>query len=187
MGKSRKHKGGNIVHVDCAKTPLLCPTKTQDGASLMAIAKAGGTMQKTQAAGMTAANKILARGGGRKKKGGSRVICPQPAAGSGGSISAGGSSAGQNMCAGVGTSQQQSANSVHDDTALNLSTAPPCNPFSGQCGGLRNIYMPKRFRRRSRRRRKTRRKPKRKTRRNTKRKTRRNTKRKTKRKRKRRS
>ena len=137
MGKSRKHKGGNIVHFDCAKTPQLCPTQTQHGASLMTITNAGVTLQKKQADGMTAANKTLARGGGRKKKGGSRVICPQPAAGSGGSISAGGSSAGANMCHGVGTSKQQIANAIHDDTAKDLSTAPPCNPFTGQCGGKR--------------------------------------------------
>ena len=159
MGKSRKHKGGNPTSVDCTKHP--CPTSTADGGSLAAITKKGIYNQKAQAETMTAANKALKGGGKRKKGGAAQVICPQPAAGSGGSITAGGSSAGANMCEGLGTSQQQGADAVGDSTD-GLSTAPPCDTFSGQCGGFRNIYMPKRFRR-PRRRRKSRRKSKRKS------------------------
>ena len=162
MGKSRRKKGGNPTSIDCAKNPQLCPTQTAHGGSLTAIATAGATQQKTQAEIMTAANKSLASGGGKRKKGGAaKVICPQPAAGSGGSISAGGSSAGENMCSGVGTSQQQGADAVHDSEAKNLSTAPPCNPFNGQCGGKRRRRRKRKtrrkFRRRTGRKRKTRR------------------------------
>ena len=165
--KSRKHKGGNPTSVDCATSPELCPTSTGAGGSLMSMAGAGVKQQKTNAENQTNASKHLASGGGKKKKGGAaKVICPQPAAGSGGSISAGGSSAGKNMCDGVGTHQQQSADAVHDGAAKNLSTAPPCDPFSGQCGG-------KRRRRRKRRRTRKRIKSKRKFKRKFKRKTRR--------------
>jgi len=163
-GKSRKHKGGNPTSVDCAKSPQLCPTQTEHGSSLMGISAAGVKQQKTNAENQSAASKHLASGGGKKKKGGAaKVICPQPAAGSGGSISAGGSSAGANMCHGVGTSQQQGADAVHDNAAKNLSTAPPCDPFSGKCGGG------KRRRRRKRKTRKRRKKYKRKSKRKTKR------------------
>ena len=149
MGKSRKYKGGNPTAVDCAKSPQLCPTQTEHGGSLMAITAAGTKQQKTQAATMTAANASLASGGGKKKKGGTaKVICPQPAAGSGGTITAGGSSSGANMCNGLGTSQQQGADAVHDSAAKDLSTAPPCDPFSGKCGGGK-----RRRRRKTRRRR----------------------------------
>ena len=161
--KSRKHKGGNPKPIDCATSPELCLTQTEHGSSLTGMAKAGVKQQKTNAENQTAASKHLASGGGKKKKGGAaKVICPQPAAGSGGSISAGGSSAGKNMCDGVGTHQQQSADAVHDGAAKNLPTAPPCDPFSGQCGGKRRR---RRKRRRTRKRRKSKRKTKRKTRR----------------------
>ena len=127
--KSRKHKGGNPkpVAVDCNKG--LCPTLTGAGGSLMGMANAGVKQQKTDADRQAAASKHLASGGGKKKKGGAaRIICPQPAAGSGGSISAGGSPyAG---CSGQSTSQQQGANAVHDGEAKNLSTEPPKSPFS---------------------------------------------------------
>ena len=156
MGKSRKHKGGNPTHVDCTKHPGLCPTSTGDGGSLTAITKKGIDNQKARAETMTKANKALVGGGKRKKGGAAQVICPQPAAGSGGSISAGGSSAGKNMCEGMAKSQQQSADAVHDGAAKNLSTAPPCDPFSGQCGGKR-----RRRRKTRRRRRKSKRKSKR--------------------------
>ena len=153
--KSRKHKGGNPqpVLVDCAKVP--CPQTTADN-SLTAITVTGIKNQRATAAKMTNAQ-ALAKGGGKKKKGGTaKVICPQPAAGSGGSISAGGSSAGKNMCEGMAKSQQQRADAVGDGAAKNLSTAPPCDPFSGQCGGKR-----RRRRKTRRRRRKSKRKSKR--------------------------
>jgi len=155
--KSRKHKGGNPTSVDCATSPELCPTSTGAGGSWMSMAGAGVKQQKTNAENQTNASKHLASGGGKKKKGGAaKVICPQPAAGSGGSISAGGSSAGKNMCEGMAKSQQQRADAVGDGAAKNLSTAPPCDPFSGQCGGKR-----RRRRKTRRRRRKSKRKSKR--------------------------
>jgi hypothetical protein len=154
--KSRKYKGGNLTSVDCAKNPQLCPTQTEHGGSLMKMAAASTKQQAATAASQSIASKHLASGGGKKKKGGTaKVICPQPAAGSGGSIPAGGSSAGANMCHGVGTSQQQSANAIHDSTAKDLSTAPPCNPFTGQCGGKKRRRKTRRRRGRKSRRRKS--------------------------------
>ena len=171
MGKSRKHKGGNPTSVDCTKQ--LCPTLAADGGSLAAITKKGIYNQKAQADNMTKANKALVGGGKRKKGGAAQVICPQPAAGSGGSITAGGSSAGANMCEGLGTSQQQGADAVGDSTD-GLSTAPPCDTFSGQCGGKRRRRRKTRRRRRkskkkSKRRRKTKKRRGRKSRRHRKR------------------
>ena len=163
MGKSRKHKGGNPTSVDCTKHPGLCPTSTAYGGSLAAITKKGIYNQKAQADNMTKANDALVGGGKRKKGGADKVVCPQPAAGSGGSIPAGGSSAGANMCDGLGTSQQQSANAVGDSTK-GLSTSPPKNPFVGGKSRRRKTR---------RRRRKSRRKPRRKSRRKSKRKSKR--------------
>ena len=173
MGKSRKHKGGNPTSVDCTKHPGLCPTSTGAGGSLTAITKKGIDNQKAQAETMTKANAALVGGGKRKKGGAAQVICPQPAAGSGGSITAGGSSAGANMCEGLGTSQQQGADAVGDSTD-GLSTAPPCDTFSGQCGGKRRRRRKTRRRRRkskkkSKRRRKTKKRRGRKSRRHRKR------------------
>ena len=166
MGKSRKHKGGNPTPVDCAKNPQLCLTSTGAGGSLTGMANAGVKQQKTDADRQTAASKHLASGGGKKKKGGAaRIICPQPAAGSGGSISAGGSPyAG---CSGQSTSQQQGANAVHDGEAKNLSTEPPKSPFSPLSGGKSRRGKSRRGKSRrgkTRRRRKSRGKSKRKTR-----------------------
>jgi len=165
--KSRKHKGGNPkpVAVDCNKG--LCPTLTGAGGSLMGMANAGVKQQKTDADRQAAASKHLASGGGKKKKGGAaRIICPQPAAGSGGSISAGGSPyAG---CSGQSTSQQQGANAVHDGEAKNLSTASPKSPFASLSGGKSRRGKSRRGKSRRgktrRRRRKSRGKKKRKTR-----------------------
>jgi hypothetical protein len=155
MGKSRKYKGGNLTSVDCAKNPQLCPTQTEHGGSLMKMAAASTKQQAATAASQSHRNNTYS-GGGKKKKGGTaKVICPQPAAGSGGSIPAGGSSAGANMCHGVGTSQQQIANAIHDSTAKDLSTAPPCNPFTGQCGGKKRRRKTRRRRGRKSRRRKS--------------------------------
>jgi hypothetical protein len=147
MRKSRKHKGGNPTTVDCTKVP--CPTQSGDGGSLMQITASGIAKQKTDASKMTAAN-ALARGGGKRKKGGAaKVICPQPAAGSGGSISAGGASAGTNMCSGVKHTMQTQSNAQYDTAAKSLSTAPPKDPFKGQSGG-----KPRRFRSKRRRKKK---------------------------------
>ena len=172
--KSRKHKGGNPQPTTAPAK--MSPTQTACGGSLAAVTLCGAKQQKTQAEGMTEANKNLASGGGKRKKGGAaKIICPQPAAGSGGSIGAGGSSAGKNMCNGVKHTLQTQSNATYDDAAKNLSTAPPQDPFKGQSGGGRNIYIPERFRRSRRRsrRRRRRRKSKRKTKRKTKRKKRR--------------
>lgn len=156
MGKSRKYKGGNPTSVDCTK--VACPEVAGNAGSLSQVAATGVKNQKAEATKMTAANSALSKGGGKRKKGGAaKVICPQPAAGSGGSISAGGSSAGKNMCSGVKHTMQTQSNATYDNAAKGLSTAPPKDPFTGQSGGGRNIYIPGRFRRRSRRRRSRRR------------------------------
>ena len=163
MGKSRKHKGGKILGPDCAKNPDVCPRQTEHGSSLMSITSAGINQTNDQNANQSASIAALSGGGKRKKGGADKVVCPQPAAGSGGSIPAGGSSAGANMCDGLGTSQQQSANAVGDSTK-GLSTSPPKNPF---VGGKSRRRKTRRRRRKSRR--KPRRKSKRKSRRKSKR------------------
>jgi len=171
--KSRKHKGGNPQPTTAPDKML--PTKTACGGSLAAVTLCGAKQQKTQAEGMTEANKNLASGGGKRKKGGAaKIICPQPSAGSGGSIGTGGSSLGKIMCNGVKHTMQTQSNATYDGAALKLSTAPIVNPFTGQSGGGRNIYIPERFRRsRRRRRRKSKRKIQRKSKRKTKRKSKR--------------
>ena len=166
--KSRKHKGGNPqpTPVDCEK--VACPQTTADN-SLAAITKTGLEKNRTDAETMTKASKSLASGGGKRKKGGAaKVICPQPAAGSGGSIGAGGSSAGKNMCNGVKHTMQTQSNATYDDAAKDLSTAPPCNPFSGKCGGGKRRRRRKTRRRCRKYKKKSKRKSKRKTRRKTK-------------------
>ena len=174
MTKSRKKRGGdtskNIPVSTCDKDGATCPKITPSGASLMAISAHGVNQTKQQNAHQTAKIAALGQGGGsrkrRKKRGGGDVICPQPAAGSGGSISAGASSAGANMCSGTKHTMQQHASSTYDKQAKSLDINPPCDPFSGSCpssgGGKRKR---RRRKRRKTRRRKRKRKRRRKTRR----------------------
>tara|TARA_Y100000817_G_C16724298_1_gene485033 strand:+ start:80 stop:550 length:471 start_codon:yes stop_codon:yes gene_type:complete len=146
-----------------------CPKVTAASGSLMQMTKAGIKLTNQNAKNQSSMNSAMARGGGKRRKtgGGGGVICPQPAAGSGGSISAGASSAGKNMCTGTKHSLQQHASSTYDSQAKDLNINPPCDPFSGSCpssgGGKRKRRRRKRRRTRKktrRRRRKTRRKRK---------------------------
>ena len=171
MTKSRKKKGGQEVPKSACEMPGMedsCPKITENGSSLMTATKAGiaATNQNNK---MQTASMALARGGGKRKKrrGGGEIICPQPAAGSGGAISAGASSSGKNMCTGTKHTLQKHASSTYDTQAKSLDINPPCDPFSGSCpssgGGKRKRRRRKRRRTRKktrRRRRKTRRKRK---------------------------
>ena len=180
MGKSRKYKGGKkdeVVSAPCGPGHQPCQQITAEGSSVLNMTQAGVKANKDAAQEQTKASKHLASGGGKKRRGGAaKVVCPQPAAGSGGSIPAGGSSAGANMCQGTNRSMQQNADAVGDSAANDLSTAPPCNPFSGSCpssgGGRkrrrrrktkkRRKKSKKRTRRKRRRRKRTRKKTRRK-------------------------
>jgi len=174
MPKSRKKRGGDtskdIPKSGCGKDGMTCPQITAAAGSLNQMVTHGVKQRNAINAHQTAKIAALGQGGGkrRKKRGGGNVICPQPSAGSGGTISAGSSSAGKNMCSGTKHTMQQHASSTYDKQAKSLDINPPCNPFSGSCpssgGGKRK--------RRRRRRRKTRKRKSRK-RRSRKRKTRR--------------
>ena len=180
MTKSRKKRGGDtsqdMPKSGCGRDGMTCPQITAAAGSLNQMVMHGVKQRNAINAHQTAKIAALGRGGGkrRKKRGGGDVICPQPAAGSGGTISAGASSAGKNMCSGTKHTMQQHASSTYDAQAKNLDINPPCNPFSGSCpssgGGKRK--------RRRRKRRKTRKKRKRKKRRKTRRRTRKKTRRK---------
>ena len=162
MTKSRKKRGGDTskdnAESPCGDGSMTCPQISAAGSSLMAITAHGVKQTNAASAHQSAKNAALGQGGGsrkrRKKKGGGDVICPQPPAGSGGSISAGASSAGANMCSGTKHTMQQHASSTYDKQAKSLDINPPCDPFSGSCpssgGGKRK--------RRRRKRRKTRKK-----------------------------
>ncbi len=174
MTKSRKKRGGDTSK-DNPKSPcgpetgMTCPKITSAGGSLMAITAHG--VKQTNAANAHQQAKIsaLGQGGGsrkrRKKKGGGDVICPQPPAGSGGSISAGASSAGANMCSGTKHTMQQHAGSTYDKQAKSLDINPPCDPFSGSCPSSGGGKRKRRRRKRRKTRKKTRRRKRRKTRR----------------------
>jgi hypothetical protein len=173
MTKSRKKRGGNtskdMPESTCGKGGATCPKINSAGSSLMAITAHG--VKKTNAANAHQQAKIsaLGQGGGsrkrRKKRGGGDVICPQPAAGSGGSISAGASSAGANMCSGTKHTMQQHASSTYDKQAKSLDINPPCDPFSGSCPSSGGGKRKRRRRKRRKTRKKTRRRKRRKTRR----------------------
>ncbi len=169
MTKSRKKRGGDKLVSSCSMPGASCPKVTAASGSLMQMTKAGIKLTNQNAKNQSSMNSAMARGGGKRRKtgGGGGVICPQPAAGSGGSISAGASSAGKNMCTGTKHSLQQHASSTYDSQAKDLNINPPCDPFSGSCpssgGGKRKRRRRKRRRTRKktrRRRRKTRRKRK---------------------------
>ncbi len=169
MTKSRKKRGGDKLVSSCSMPGASCPKVTAASGSLMQMTKAGIQLTKQNAKNQSSMNSAMARGGGKRRKtgGGGGVICPQPAAGSGGSISAGASSAGKNMCTGTKHALQQHASSTYDSQAKDLNINPPCDPFSGSCpssgGGKRKRRRRKRRRTRKRtrrRRRKTRRKRK---------------------------
>jgi hypothetical protein len=157
MTKSRKKSGGNKLILGCNQPGVKCPQITGPAGSLTQMTNAGIKQR-------TGSNQNQTKAIAALKGGGDSVICPQPAAGSGGTISAGGSSAGKNMCMGTQRSGQQNASSKYDDQAKDLNINPPCNPFSGSCpssgGGKR-----KRRRTKRKTRRKTSRRKKRKTRR----------------------
>jgi len=175
MTKSRKKRGGDtpkdIPESPCNKGGMagVCPKITDSGGSLMAISAHGAKLKQQQNAHQTAKIAALGQGGGsrkrRKKKGGGDVICPQPAAGSGGSISAGASSAGANMCSGTKHTMQQHASSTYDKQAKSLDINPPCDPFSGSCPSSGGGKRKRRRRKRRKTRKKTRRRKRRKTRR----------------------
>ena len=174
MTKSRKKRGGNtskdIPVSTCGKVGSPpCPTASGHAGSLMAISSQGAKTTQQQNAHQTAKIAALGQGGGsrkrRKKKGGGDVICPQPAAGSGGSISAGASSAGANMCSGTKHTMQQHASSTYDKQAKSLDINPPCDPFSGSCPSSGGGKRKRRRRKRRKTRKKTRRRKRRKTRR----------------------
>jgi len=143
-----------------------CPKVTAASGSLMQMTKAGIKLTKQNTKNQSSMNSAMARGGGKRRKNGGGVICPQPAAGSGGSISAGASSAGKNMCTGTKHSMQQHASSTYDSQAKDLNINPPCDPFSGSCpssGGGKKKRKKRKTRRRKKkqkRRRKTRRRRK---------------------------
>ena len=169
MTKSRKKRGGDKLVLSCSMPGASCPKVTAAAGSLIQMTKAGIKQTAGNAQRQSAMNSAMARGGGKRRKtgGGGSVICPQPAAGSGGSISAGASSAGKNMCTGTKHALQQHASSTYDSQAKDLNINPPCDPFSGSCpssgGGKRKRRRRKRRRTRKktrRRRRKTRRKRK---------------------------
>ena len=169
MTKSRKKRGGDKLVSSCSMPGASCPKVTAASGSLMQMTKAGIKLTNQNAKNQSSMNSAMARGGGKRRKngGGGGVICLQPAAGSGGSISAGASSAGKNMCTGTKHSLQQHASSTYDSQAKDLNINPPCDPFSGSCpssgGGKRKRRRRKRRRTRKktrRRRRKTRRKRK---------------------------
>ncbi len=169
MTKSRKKRGGDKLVSSCSMPGASCPKVTAAAGSLIQMTKAGIKQTAGNAQRQSAMNSAMARGGGKRRKtgGGGGVICPQPAAGSGGSISAGASSAGKNMCTGTKHALQQHASSTYDSQAKDLNINPPCDPFSGSCpssgGGKRKRRRRKRRRTRKktrRRRRKTRRKRK---------------------------
>jgi hypothetical protein len=167
MTKSRKKRGGNTEPVSVCGHPGMpnCPQQTSTGSSLMATTKAGIKLTKQNSKNQSAMNSAMAKGGGkRKKRGGGGIICPQPAAGSGGNISAGASSAGKNMCTGTKHSLQQHASSTYDSQAKSLNINPPCDPFSGNCPSSGGGKKKRRRKKRRRTRKKTRRR-KRKTRR----------------------
>ena len=172
MPKSRKKRGGDtskdIPESVCGKDGMTCPQITAAAGSLNQMVTHGVKQTNAINAHQTAKIAALGQGGGsrkrRKKKGGGDVICPQPPAGSGGSISAGASSAGANMCSGTKHTMQQHASSTYDSQAKDLNINPPCDPFSGRCpssgGGKRKRRRRKRRRTRKKtrhRRRKTRR------------------------------
>jgi len=160
MTKTRRKKGGNIKPAPCGGAgQMKCMTQTGHGGSLSKMVAQGISMQKQQAEQQTQAAKYLAKGGRRRKRGGAdRIICPQPAAGSGGTISAGGSSAGANMCHGTNRTLQQKENAIGDGSALKLSTAPPKKQFEG--GNKKKNRKTKRRRKKTKRRRKSKRKRK---------------------------
>jgi len=168
MTKSRKKRGGDKLVSSCSMPGTSCPKVTAASGSLMHMTKAGIKQTAGNAQKQSAMNSAMAKGGGkRKKRGGGGIICPQPAAGSGGSISAGASSAGKNMCTGTKHALQQHASSTYDSQAKDLNINPPCDPFSGSCpssgGGKRKRRRRKRRKTRKKtrhRRRKTRRKRK---------------------------
>ena len=164
MTKSRKKRGGDKLVSSCSMPGALCPQVTAASGSLIQMTKAGIKQTTGNAQRQSAMNKAMGKGGGKRRKSGGGVICPQPAAGSGGSISAGASSAGKNMCTGTKHSLQQHASSTYDSQAKDLNINPPCDPFSGSCpssgGGKRKRRRRKRRRTRKKtrhRRRKTRR------------------------------
>ena len=160
MTKSRKKSGGNKLILGCNQPGIKCPQITGPAGSLTQMTNAGIKQR-------TGSNQNQAKAIAALKGGGDSVICPQPAAGSGGTISAGGSSAGENMCSGTQRSGQQNASSKYDDQAKNLNINAPCNPFSGSCpssGGGKRKRRRKKKKPRRRKKRKTRRR-KRKTRR----------------------
>ena len=143
MTKSRKKRGGDKLVSSCSMPGASCPKVTAASGSLMQMTKAGIKLTKQNTKNQSSMNSAMARGGGKRRKNGGGVICPQPAAGSGGSISAGASSAGKNMCTGTKHSMQQHASSTYDSQAKDLNINPPCDPFSGSCpssgGGKKNI------------------------------------------------
>ena len=150
MTKSRKKRGGDKLVSSCSMPGASCPKVTAASGSLMQMTKAGIKLTNQNAKNQSSMNSAMARGGGKRRKtgGGGGVICPQPATGSGGSISAGASSAGKNMCTGTKHSLQQHASSTYDSQAKDLNINPPCDPFSGSCpssgGGKRKRRRRKR-------------------------------------------
>ena len=150
MTKSRKKRGGDKLVSSCSMPGASCPKVTAASGSLMQMTKAGIKLTNQNAKNQSSMNSAMAKGGGNaeKKEEEEECNCPQPAAGSGGSISAGASSAGKNMCTGTKHALQQHASSTYDSQAKDLNINPPCDPFSGSCpssgGGKRKRRRRKR-------------------------------------------